>query len=107
MYFCCLANHPRVPYRRPCNQRLLAEVVLQDGNKHYCLHKTYCYKSVIDSLRDLARHNGFLEDCEHWGDRHLAQGLLDDIYDGRVWKNVSGQPFLADPNDLVFILNID
>ena len=56
------------------------------------------------------RRNGFLEDCEHWGDRHLAPGLLGDIYDGRVWKefqNVSGQPFLADPNDLVFNLNID
>ena len=61
-------------------------------------------RCVFDrSLRDLARCNGFLEDCEHWGDRHLAQGLLGDIYDGRVWKefqNVSGQPFLADPNDL-------
>ena len=62
-------------------------------------HKIYCYKSLTSAFQDLLLSSGFVEDCNHWRNR-TCSNLLQDLYDGRVWKqfqNISGSPFLSAP----------
>jgi len=45
-----------------------------------------------------------------WRKRNVPNGFLADIFDGRVWKEwqvVNGEPFLAAPRNLAFMLNVD
>ena len=53
---------------------------------------------------------GFLDHCEQWRNRNIPDGILADIYDGRVWKEfkcVDGKPFLDIPYNFAFSVNID
>ena len=47
--------------------------------------------------------------CEHWHSRQTFDGMLQDIYDGRVWKKfqfVDNSSFLAAPLNYGFALKI-
>ena len=71
--------------------------------------KIYVYRSVINSLKFMARQKGFLDKCEHWRTRD-SRGFLGDIYDGTLWSDfhtIYGRPFLSLPNNLCLALNID
>ena len=53
---------------------------------------------------------GFEYDCELWRKRNIPADGFADVYDGKVWKDfqyVNEHPFLASPNNLAFMLNID
>lgn len=70
----------------------------------------YCYKSVVESLKELIIRPGFIEKCEAWRSRNIASSTLGDIYDGQVWKdflNPDGIPFLSLPFNFALILNVD
>ena len=72
--------------------------------------RTYVYRSIIQSLIAMTKRQGFLEKCDHWRSRVCTEGLMADIYDGKVWKDlmmIDGRPFLAVPNNLCLSLNID
>ena len=103
-----LPNHPHLSKRNPCNEILMKRVKV--GEKHKLTpRKIYVYRSVINSLKFLARQNGFLEKCDHWRYRNSG-GLLGDIYDGDLWADlhtIDGRPFLSLPNNLCLGLNID
>ena len=108
--FIAFPNHPHAARRKACNGKLLAEVTLSNGRKHFYPKKVFCYTSVISSLTTLLEREGILKSCELWRQRSIPEGTLGDIYDGKVWKDflyVDGQPFLASPHNLGLILNID
>ena len=46
----------------------------------------YCYKSVIDSLKDMLKRPDFFRKCELWRDRQVHPGVYSDVYDGAVWN---------------------
>ena len=103
-------NHPQHARRKPCGAALLAEVTLSNGVRRYYPKKVFCYLSLINSLRALLQRNGVLQSLQHWQHRTIPDGVLGDVYDGRVWKeflNVGGQPFLANTNNLALMLNAD
>ena len=52
----------------------------------------------------------FEYDRELWRKRNIPSDVFADMYDGKVWKDfqyVNEHPFLASPNNLSFMLNID
>lgn len=103
-------NHRQIHRRVACNEPLLKKVVLKSGQVHLYPKKVYCYNSIIETLKTFLKRPGFSMKCELWRKRDIPTGFFADIFDGQVWKDwqyVEGQPFLASPNNYVFMLNID
>ena len=72
----------------------------------------FCYKSVIESLEELIKRDGFHEMCEQWRQEFHADcyDLYRDIYDGKVWKDFlapDNVPFLSVANNYALQLNVD
>lgn len=102
-------NHPMAGYRRRCNALLLKEVKIGSKLFHYPF-RTYCYKSVIESMKHFLSRKGFSAKCEHWRNREIVQGSLQDVYDGCVWEEFQcfdGRAFLKQENSFGFMMNID
>ena len=102
-------NHPHLSRRQPCGHTLLKQIVTKQGKKYYP-HKLYCYRSVITSLKEILSRKDYLDKCELWRGRKIPDGLMGDIYDGRVWNefcDVNGQNFFLQPHHLGLMLNCD
>lgn len=103
-------DHPHSSRRVPCNTVLMKKVKTPSGTTALYPRQMYCYKSVKESLQELILRPGFIDCCEHWRNRKQTQGLLQDIYDGKLWKefqNIDGSPFLCLPFNYLLTLNID
>lgn len=103
-------NHPQRVRRSPCNSVLLKTVRTSCGTSSLYPRQMYCYKSVTESLQELILRPGFVEICENWRTRNIANDMITDIYDGKVWKdflNPNGVPFLSLPFNFALTLNID
>lgn len=53
---------------------------------------------------------GFSDKCEAWRSLPLQDGVYNDIYDGKIWKefqNPNGIPFLSVANNFAFQMNVD
>ena len=101
-------HHPQPQHRRPCNGPLMQEV--QHPTKSFIPYRTYCYRSVQETLRCHLLRPGFAEACEAWRSRVVPENVLADVYDGSIWKEfmyVDGEPFLAKPRNYGFMLNVD
>lgn len=47
---------------------------------------------------------------DHWRSRIVPEGILQDVYDGRIWKrflNYNEEPFLSPEHSYSFMINID
>lgn len=52
----------------------------------------------------------FVKECNKWKTREVEAGILQDVYDGRLWKEFQvcdGVPFLSQPYNFAFTLNLD
>ena len=87
------------------------ETVKTSGNKLKLVpHLVYCYRSIIQSLQEMILRPRFVEHCEVWRKRNVPPGMLNDVYDGKVWENLmiyEGTPFLSLPCNFALQLNID
>ena len=102
-------QHPRASFRHPCGALLMKEVRMGSKNFFYPF-KAFCYKSIIESLRELCSRTGFLEKCELWRNNHSRNNLLTDVYDGQGWKDFSvheGLNFFMEPHNFGLMLNVD
>ncbi|XP_067230067.1 uncharacterized protein [Chanodichthys erythropterus] len=105
-------NHPhqRSALRKKCGSALLRKAKYSNGKEYVDPIRSYCYKSVVQSLEELVKRPGFEEKCEEWRKRKIPEGVLGDVYDGQIWQDyqyVNGEPFLAEPNNLALMLNVD
>ncbi|XP_019632058.1 PREDICTED: uncharacterized protein LOC109475736 [Branchiostoma belcheri] len=103
-------RHSHRNFRRPCGTLLMKTVVGKNGVEYVRPKRTFCYRSIIDSLSDLVKRPGFLKKCEEWRGRNVPEGVFGDIYDGNVWKDFQhydGKPFLSEPYNLGFMMNVD
>ena len=51
--------------------------------------KTFCYRSIVESIRELRSRTGFLEKCELWRKRQSRDNVLTDVYDVNYCKEGS------------------
>ena len=70
----------------------------------------YCYRSVIDSLKEMVKRKNFDEQCEEWRNQTSFACQFSDVYDGEIWVEFlthNGTPFLSVPFNYAFHLNVD
>lgn len=103
-------RHPWISRRSACGTTLMKSVRTSAGNTFLYPQQLYCYKSIIDSLKEKLALPNFISDCEKWCWQESKPGVLEDVFDGKVWKdflNPGGIPFLSLPYNYAFILNVD
>ena len=103
-------NHRQLFHRTSCGEPLFREVTLKIGQTKLYPFKVYCYQSVTDTLQRFIMRPGFALKCELWRNRGKPNGLLCDVFDGRIWKEwqyIEVEAFLAVPRYYVFMLNVD
>ena len=99
--------------RVACGQPLLKKSILEDGKCTFIPIKTYCYKSIVESIEELLNRKGMLNECQKWRSREVPSGYLADIFDGAIWKkrfhskDEQGRYFLDTPSNLGLMLNVD
>lgn len=103
-------NHTQIARRRPCGELLLKVVKLSDGSKCLYPFKTYCYKSIEQSLEQLLRVPDFQRKCEKWRERRQDMGIMTDVFDGKIWKEFhlsDKNNFLKSEKNYGIMLNLD
>ena len=103
-------DHPHATRRRPCNTPLMKVVRTSAGTTTLQARQLYCYRSLIESLRNFMKRPNFVTKCEAWRKRVIVNETLNDVYDGRVWNdfmNPNGIAFLSLPYNLALSMNID
>lgn len=103
-------GYKEFPNSRKCDFILLKTVELASRKRIMYPNSVYCYNSLRSCLELLFSQSDFPGLCEQWKSRQAVTDCLSDIYDGGIWKDfqvVSGQPFLAERNNLAFSLNVD
>ena len=99
--FCRFPNHPFESMRLPCGTALLKTVELASKKKYLYPFLMYCYLGVRPS---------FFSECEKWKSRSIASGVMEDVYDGQMWRNFlsyNDEPFLSVAGNLGLVLNFD
>ncbi|XP_070564612.1 uncharacterized protein [Ptychodera flava] len=97
-------------YNSPCGGRFTKKIKLKCGQIKQIPLKTFCYKSLINTLEVLLKRPNFKNNCELWRKRKILTNFYADIYDGNVWQKfqtVKGEPFLATQNNYAFMINVD
>jgi len=89
---------------------LLKSVELASHRKILYPCMTYCYLGLECSLQSLLLIPGFGLACEQWRSRCRTEGVMEDVYDGNIWKEfqIYGEgPFLSDPFAFGLTMNIN
>ena len=58
----------------------------------------YCYTSPIDTLKSLLSRPVFSSNCQLWKNRRKQEGILNDVYDGRIWQQFEKKELLSGAN---------
>ena len=84
---------------------------MKNGSVKFYALKTYCYKSIIDSLETLLKLPGLEEQCEKWKSGKKDDDLYADMCDGQIWKqcgNWKGYKLFLDlPRSFGLMMNVD
>lgn len=103
-------KHPWISRRQHCGTILIKSVRTSVGTTFFYPRQLYCYKSIVDFLKEKVASSKFVSECEKWRAHDSKPGVYEDVFDGQVWKdflNPNGVPFLSLPYNFAFILNID
>ena len=95
--------------RQECGTSLLKTVELTSGKKILYPFLVYCYVSIPDSLQELLRPT-FVVECEQWRNGQIKPGVMEDIFDGALWKDFQvyeGTLFLSEPLAFGLMINLD
>ena len=104
--FVAFPNHPHSSRRVSCQGLLLKRVQFSSGHEFLYPFKVYCYSGIRSTLEKLLLRPNFVALCNLWREKDTVSNVLQDIYDGRVWKEFSSS-FLTSPFSLGLILNLD
>jgi len=106
---CSFPDHPQRSRRAPCGNVLMKKI--KYGTQFKLVpRKTFLYNSGSSALKSILLRPGMLTKCNEWRNYVATDGYLNDIVDGRLWKDfrfVSNRPFLDAPNNVGLALNID
>jgi hypothetical protein len=67
--------------------------IKSDSSKILVPVKIVRYKSIESSLNYFVKRNNFEDLCENWRTRETKEGVLYDIYDGRIWNEFNGTKY--------------
>jgi len=89
-----------------CGEFLLKEVHSQTKTLLYP-RMVFPYNSLTKHLQMLLNKPGFWSKCQEWRDKSPPEDVMSDIFQGRVWKELSTTGFLSNKNSLALSLNVD
>ena len=97
-------THRNLNHGRTCQTALLKCVELK--NEQQILHpiKVYGYALLIKYMNTLLNRQ---DKCDHWRHYNKRGDLYNDVYDGRIWNEFKGKPFLTEPFSYALMLNTD
>lgn len=101
-------NHKLAHFRKPCGEILLNNVTV-NGKASLLARKTYCYKSLKESVHRLVKKRGFEELCNNWRNQSSSEDILSDVYNGNIWKDFNGRKydFFTEQRNFGLMLNVD
>ena len=98
-----IPNHRQVFRWTKCGGNLLKSTRV--GKKEQLIPcKQYVYNGVTSTLQMFLNRPNFLHMCQHWRNRTVSEGMLHDVYDGKLWKKWTS--FLKEAN-LLLMMNVD
>lgn len=100
--FVRFANNPH-RQERPCGNSLFVGSSLKPVLE-------FPYNSIVETLKKFFVRPNFETEIEQWRGRYVEEGVLYDIYDGRVWNEMvdsAGEPFVNKRRSLMVSLNVD
>ena len=85
---CSYIAYPHNPHDELCRQcgAFLMKEVQMGSKTFFSPFKTFCYRSIVESLHKLCCRTDSLEKCEQWRQRKIEENIL---FDGQVWKDFS------------------
>ena len=105
-------NHPQSSSREPCGAYLMRAAKTRTEKFTVKPHKVYAYQSLKQAISNLLNREGILDyfdECYKINDS-LSEGVLCDIYDGRVWKDFQATDksnLLGSRFNIAFTINTD
>ena len=105
-----LPVHPHRSMRSTCGTLLLKTVELAGGRTYLYPFLSYCYVGLDHSLQLLLDRPDFFNQCEQWRSRSPKDGMLYDVYDGKIWKDFqsyNGRSFLSEQLNFGLRMNVD
>lgn len=97
---------PRNKRSKACDAFLLKSCRSKAGTEFLYPKRIACIRSISSMLTEMAARPGFRDLCESWKQRQHVPGYFEDIYDGKVWQEMSA--YLEQPGiNLSLTLNID
>ena len=104
-------RHSQKRMRVACKSSLL-KVIKTASGKHvfHPLKIIFCYRSIIETLKQLLQRPGMLDVLNKWKTRAVPNGIMADIYDGSVRKSfltVNGEEFLTSRYTFGLLINVD
>ena len=103
-------NHTSKHLRKECGQVLLKDFKSISGKQLFMPFKTYCYRSVKESIQTFLARSGWGQDYEKWRDRNTGVGLLTGVYDGKIWRTFryhDGSLYFSEKRNYGVMLNVD
>ena len=104
----CSAKH----YGKTCGETLMYSKRLSNNRTTLCPHKIFLFRSPSHWLSEVYQSDTFRSLLGKRFQRKAQKGILEDVWDGRLWKKflhdpVSKVPLLSEKNNIAFILNVD
>ena len=102
--------HPHRSMQSTCGTLLLKTVELAGGRTYLYPFLSYCYVGLDHSLQLLLDRPDFFNQCEQWRSRSPKDGMLYDVYNGKVWKDFQsygGRSFLSEQLNFGLMMNVD
>ena len=106
MYVSAVPDASTCPYEK----RRLKTVEYASGVTYLYPLLTYCYLGLKVSMQRLLSQPDFFRVCELWRSRRVDEGIMRDVYDGKIWndfQSFNGQPFLSESSNYALMLNMD
>ena len=103
-------RHHQQRMRKPCGGLLFKSVRTAKGKKKFVPLKVFCYRSIIDSIKEALKQHGTLDNLNFWRNRKIPQGVMSDVYDAAVWKSFlsqDGDELLSSRYCLGILINVD
>ncbi len=105
---CTRAIYKRGKFSGRCDTTLLQANVVKNGGVYHVPKKVYCHKDVTSQIETIMKRPGYEKYCRDWKERKSVPGTYEDIYDGKVWKEVQDDyGFFANDHDMGLLMNFD
>jgi len=105
-------EHPQDRLRQECRTSLVKKVNIQKGVVMKLI-LIYPITSIKQQLCNLFKREDFEQSMRKWKDRKIGDGVLSDIYEGKIWRefcDVDNKPFFTSSKadtHLGLMLNLD